>query len=286
MKVTIDKYAGFCYGVERAIQAAEQYLESNNTLYCLGDIVHNEMELQRLRKMGLVVIDREKYKKLEDVTVLLRAHGEPPETYDIAEKNRIELIDATCPLVLKLQKKIRLSANENKPDGQIIVYGKPTHPEIIGLKGQANDKIIVVNDLSDLDQVDFSKPIRLYSQTTRDKRRLLGLKTEIQRRIDIVSGPSLQFNDTICKQVHNRNDSLKEFCEHHQVILFVGGKKSSNAKVLFHICKSTNPSTYFLSNADDLQPGMLKDVEDIGISGATSTPRWLLDSVKEKILSW
>lgn len=282
MKVTIDQEAGFCFGVKQAIENAEKYLDMHDTLYCLGEIVHNEKEVERLANRGLVTIDREHYKTLKNTTVLLRAHGEPSETYHIAEKNNITLIDATCPLVLRLQKKIKVVA-ETTLEPQIIVYGKPSHPEIIGLKAQAPEKVIVVNDFSDLNQVDFTKPVKLYSQTTKDKTKLLALKTEIQHRIDTVSGPDLEFNDTICRQVHNRNDSLKKFCKKHQVVVFVGGKKSSNAKVLFNICKTANYNSFFVSSEKEINYEWFQQADSVGISGATSTPRWLLERVKNVI---
>lgn len=282
MKISIDRDAGFCFGVQKAIVNAENYLRTHDNLYCLGDIVHNENEIERLQNMGLKIIDREEFNALRNVTVLIRAHGEPSDTYDTAIKNNISLIDATCPLVLRLQKKIE-KVGHKTTQAQIIIYGKPTHPEVIGLQSKARDKVIVVNQFSDLDSVDFAKPIKLFSQTTKDKNKLFELKHEIQKRINNVGGPELEFNDTICKQVHNRNESLKQFCKGNEVVLFVGGKKSSNARVLFSICKSANPKSYFISTEKEINTDWLKNTRSVGISGATSTPDWLLNKVKEKL---
>lgn len=283
MKITIDRDAGFCFGVQKAIANAEDYLRSHDRLYCLGDIVHNETEVERLQNMGLKIINREEFNALHDATVLIRAHGEPSETYDTAKKNNISLIDATCPLVLRLQKKIEKIGKNEATHVQIIIYGKSTHPEVIGLQSKARDKVIVVNQFSDLDRIDFTKPLKLFSQTTKDKNKLFELKHEIQKRINKVAGPELEFNDTICKQVHNRNESLKQFCNVNEVILFVGGKKSSNARVLYSICKSVNPKSYFISTEKEINPDWLKDAYSVGISGATSTPSWQLHKVKEKL---
>ncbi len=283
MKIVIDNDAGFCFGVKKAINNAEAYLQNHDILYCLGEIVHNEMEVDRLKKHGLIIIDREQFRALKNETVLIRAHGEPGETYETAGKNNINLIDATCPLVLRLQKSVKEAGHdlENRP--QIVIYGKSTHPEVVALKAQAPEQVIVVNETADLKQVDFTKPIKLFSQTTKDKTKLFELKHEIQKRIEQSAGPKLEFNDTICKQVHNRNDSLKAFSSKHEVIIFVGGLKSSNARVLYDICKSSNQRSYFVSNAQEVQSDWLNNAASVGISGATSTPLWLLEKVKDKI---
>lgn len=283
MNIAIDNDAGFCFGVKKAVGNAETYLHSHDKLFCLGDIVHNEVEVDRLRKLGLIIINREQFHTLKNETVLIRAHGEPGETYETAIRNNIKLIDATCPLVLRLQKTVKEAGRCSEQKPQIIIYGKSTHPEVVALKSQAPEQVIVVNENGDLNQVDFTKPIKLFSQTTKDKNKLFELKHEIQKRIKHAAGPGLEFNDTICKQVHNRNDSLKAFCSKHQVVIFVGGLRSSNARVLYDICKSSNQRSYFVSNEQEVQSDWLKNTDSVGISGATSTPLWLLEKVKQRI---
>ncbi|MDE6644342.1 MAG: 4-hydroxy-3-methylbut-2-enyl diphosphate reductase [Muribaculaceae bacterium] len=280
--IKIDDRSGFCFGVVTAIHKAEEKLDTSGTLYCLGDIVHNSDEVQRLMNKGLKTITHDDLKQLHDVKVLLRAHGEPPSTYQIAKENNIEIIDATCPVVLQLQKRIK-SSSETSPDAQIVIYGKQGHAEVNGLVGQTDGRAIVVQDMADLDKIDFTKDIELYSQTTMSLNGLSDIINEIKRRV----APGVKFNsyDTICRQVANRVEHLREFAAENSVILFVSGKKSSNGRFLFDECKSVNPSTYMISNQSEIKPEWLIDKPTIGICGATSTPRWLMEDVYEHVKS-
>jgi 4-hydroxy-3-methylbut-2-enyl diphosphate reductase len=285
MQVTIDSNSGFCFGVVYAIQMAEDQLEQSEELYCLGDIVHNNMEVERLEAKGLKIIDHEKLKELKNSTVLIRAHGEPPETYKIAIENNIELIDASCPVVLKLQNRIR-NGYEHLGEGQIVVYGKAGHAEVNGLVGQTSGKAIIVNSIEDLDKIDFSKPIHFFSQTTQSTEGFRQMKDEIaKRRKEAGCNDELNFeaNDTLCRQVSNREPQLREFSKAHDAIIFVSGKKSSNGKVLYNVCKEENPKSYFISCFEELNPEWLNGVNSVGICGATSTPMWLMEEIAEKI---
>lgn len=287
MKITIDPNSGFCFGVVYAIQMAEDELDQSGQLYCLGDIVHNNMEVERLKNKGLTIIDHDQLKALHNCKVLIRAHGEPPETYAIAARNGIELIDASCPVVLKLQNRVHsgfIQAEEE--DGQIVIYGKEGHAEVNGLVGQTEGKAIIVMALEDLDKIDFSRPVRLYSQTTKSTEGFRKIKEEVERRMaQAVEEPEQMFqaNDTLCRQVSNREPQLKVFAEQHDVIVFVSGTKSSNGKILYEVCKARNPRTYFISNSDEMNPDWLLDAETVGICGATSTPRWLMEEVMQNI---
>lgn len=278
--IEIDDRSGFCFGVVTAIHKAEEELGRTGTLYCLGDIVHNSDEVQRLMDKGLVTITHDDLAKLHDVKVLLRAHGEPPSTYEIAEANNIEIIDATCPVVLQLQRRIK-NSGESLPGAQIVIYGKQGHAEVNGLVGQTGGRAIVVQDVADLDKIDFSKDIELYSQTTKSLSGFSNIIKEIERRVR----PGVRFNsyDTICRQVANRVEHLREFAAAHSLVLFVSGKKSSNGRFLFEECKSVNPSTYMISNPSELDPQWLAGKPSIGICGATSTPRWLMEDVCERV---
>jgi 4-hydroxy-3-methylbut-2-enyl diphosphate reductase len=283
MIVEIERHSGFCFGVVSAIQRAEKELENDRNLYCLGDIVHNSAEVERLAKRGLHVISHDDFSKLSNCKVLIRAHGEPPETYATAKKQDITLIDATCPIVLKLQQKIREGYKEmQKVDGQILIYGKPGHAEVLGLEGQTEHHTIVINDENDLKKVDFSKPIRLYSQTTKSKDGYEKLQKHIRKKLP-ENADFIAF-DTICGQVANRAKELCVFCKKHQLILFVSGKNSSNGKYLFDLCKQANSNTYFISDASELKSEWFKTFNSIGICGATSTPMWLMEYVKKQIL--
>ena len=289
MKITIDSNSGFCFGVVYAIQKAEEELDRSGKLYCLGDIVHNNKEVERLNAKGLKVIDHETLKSLYDCKVLIRAHGEPPETYEIALKNNIELIDASCPVVLKLQNRVRTSFDTiEDEDGQIVIYGEPGHAEVNGLIGQTLGKAIIVKDEEDLFKIDFSKPVTLFSQTTKSSSGFLKMKNLIEERShkqmeNEVTDEFLVSNDTICRQVSNREPHLKKFSENHDVILFVSGKKSSNGKALFEVCKSINSNSYFISDEDEIDKKWLKKDNTIGICGATSTPMWLMEKVAERL---
>lgn len=288
MKITIDQNSGYCFGVEYAIQMAEDEMEHSNKLYCLGDIVHNDREVKRLNEKGLVVIDHEELKNLKDCKVLIRAHGEPPETYEIALKNNIELIDASCPVVLKLQNRVRHSYEKmKKDDGQIVIYGKKGHAEVKGLSGQTNQEAIIVTDEQDLDQLDYKKPITLYSQTTKSTSGFYKIKGIIEERIkENLSEQSVEnfdANDSICRQVANREPQLKKFAREHDVILFVSGKKSSNGKALFESCLEENKRSYFIEDESEVNPSWFELNDSVGICGATSTPMWLMENVADFI---
>lgn len=288
MKVTIDKYSGFCFGVVYAIEMAEAELSETGKLYCLGDIVHNNMEVDRLNDMGLEIINHQQFGELKDCKVLIRAHGEPPETYHTAIKNNIQLLDASCPVVLKLQHNIKEGYEEiNKIDGQIIIFGKEGHAEVQGLLGQTNGKAIIVSCADDLDKVDFSAPIYMYSQTTKSPRAFANLQEEIRKRKEITGNTdSVKFivNDTLCRQVSGREPQLKEFSKENDVIVFVSGKKSSNGKMLFQSCLKENPNSYFVSEEKEIKEEWFNENSQVGICGATSTPRWLMENVAKNIL--
>lgn len=284
--VEIDKGSGFCFGVVTAIKKAEEELDKSGHLYCLGDIVHNSNEVERLESKGLETITHEQLRDLHDVKVLLRAHGEPPETYEIARKNNIEIIDATCPVVLQLQRRIHATYN-SQPNGtekpQIVIYGKNGHAEVNGLVGQTNGEAIVIQDENDINNIDFNRDIYLYSQTTKS---LQGFQKIVQKINEKNQGKYIfESYDTICRQVANRIDKIREFASAHELIIFVSGKKSSNGKILFNECLNANPSSYLISAEDEINPEWLTGKERIGICGATSTPMWLMNKVKEHILA-
>lgn len=280
MKIEIDNNSGFCFGVMRATTTAETELTKQQPLYCLGDIVHNGQEVERLTRLGLITIDHAQLAQLHDVRVLLRAHGEPPHTYELAQKNNITIIDATCPVVLKLQQKIK-QAYTSHPEAQIVIYGKIGHAEVIGLEGQTDGNAIVIEDENDLHKIDFNKPIILFSQTTKSIEGFNKLVEIIKTKI--TDNLHFEYHDTICRNVANRIPNIKEFASQFDVVLFVAGAKSSNGKVLFNECLSVNPRTYLVSSAKELNPEWLKDVESIGICGATSTPKWLMETIKQKV---
>jgi 4-hydroxy-3-methylbut-2-enyl diphosphate reductase len=285
MEVTIDVNSGFCFGVVFAIQMAEDELNNSGSLYCLGDIVHNNMEVERLEKKGLKIINHEQFKSLHDTKVLIRAHGEPPETYKTAIENNIELIDASCPVVLKLQNRIRNGA-ENLGEGQIVVYGKEGHAEVNGLVGQTNGKAIIVDTVADLDKLDYSKPIQFFSQTTQPTEGFKLMRDEIQRRVKSAGNGEdllLESNDTLCRQVSNREPQLREFAANHDVIVFVSGKKSSNGKVLFDVCHEVNQKSYFISTWEEVDLNWFDSETKVGICGATSTPMWLMEEIAGKL---
>lgn len=280
--VEIDDRSGFCFGVVTAIRKAEEALAEKGTLYCLGDIVHNSDEVQRLRDKGLITITHSDLATLRGVTVLLRAHGEPPSTYDIARRNDIEIIDATCPVVLQLQRRIKAMADDTSRDPQIVIYGKEGHAEVNGLVGQTDNRAIVVQDVTELDKIDFNRDIEMYSQTTKSLSGFREMISEIGRR----KSSSTEFHsyDTICRQVANRVEHLREFSAAHDLVLFVSGKKSSNGKFLFAECESVNSATRMISNPDEIEKEWLEGRQRIGICGATSTPRWLMEQVRDRVL--
>jgi 4-hydroxy-3-methylbut-2-en-1-yl diphosphate reductase len=279
--IEIDGGSGFCFGVVNAIKKAEEQLINGGTLYCLGDIVHNNMEVDRLESAGLKTINHEEFGRLQNATVLLRAHGEPPETYRIAKENNITLVDATCPVVLHLQKKVRTGHSKTSSGGLVIIYGKKGHAEVNGLVGQTNGEAIVVEKVSDLDGLDFNQPVYLYSQTTKQPEGLADIEKAIREKLGTKG--SLELHNSICRQVSGRVPGIEAFAARKDVILFVGGVKSSNGKMLYEAALKKNPRTYFLSSAPELKVEWLENVSNIGICGATSTPRWLMEEVAEKI---
>ncbi|EKY02900.1 4-hydroxy-3-methylbut-2-enyl diphosphate reductase [Hoylesella saccharolytica F0055] len=282
IQVEIDNGSGFCFGVTTAIKKAEEELAEGKPMYCLGDIVHNGMEVERLTAMGLITINHEQLKDLHDVKVLLRAHGEPPETYELARRNNIEIIDATCPVVLQLQKRIKKQFLNN-PDAQIVIFGKNGHAEVLGLVGQTKSEAIVIEHFDEVTRLDFSKDIYLYSQTTKSLDEFHRIIEYIQAHIQ--KGAIFKSFDTICRQVANRMPNIARFAAQHDVILFVSGRKSSNGKVLYNECKKINPNSYHIEGAKEIDMNWFKDVQTVGICGATSTPKWLMEECKTFILS-
>lgn len=280
LQIEIDSGSGFCFGVTTAIKKAEEELSKGTTLYCLGDIVHNGMECERLRRMGLVTINHDDMAKLHDVKVLLRAHGEPPATYELARQNNIEIIDATCPVVLQLQKRIK-AQYETSPKAQIVIFGKTGHAEVLGLVGQTQGEAVVIESFNDVTRLDFTRDIYLYSQTTKSLDEFHRIMAYIQGHI----APNATFRsfDTICRQVANRMPNISQFATRHDLILFVCGRKSSNGKVLFNECKRLNSNTHLIEGPEEIRAEWLKGIETVGICGATSTPKWLMDQCRDAI---
>ena len=280
--IEIDEGSGFCFGVTTAIKKAEEELSRGTQLYCLGDIVHNGMECERLKRLGLVTINHEEMSNLHNATVLLRAHGEPPATYRLAESNSIEIIDATCPVVLQLQRRIK-AQYESLPDSQIIIFGKNGHAEVLGLVGQTQGHAIVIEKYDDVMMLDLTRDIYLYSQTTKSLDKFHRIIEYIQQHIS----PNATFKsfDTICRQVANRMPNIKAFASRHDLVLFVCGHKSSNGKVLYGECKSVNPNSYQIEGPEEINPSWLKGVNTVGICGATSTPKWLMEQCRDAIES-
>ena len=289
LQIEIDSGSGFCFGVTTAIQKAEEELAKGTQLYCLGDIVHNGMECERLREMGLVTIDHEQMARLHDATVLLRAHGEPPETYEMARRNNIEIIDATCPVVLQLQKRIKkqyetsLTDNISPQTSQIVIFGKKGHAEVLGLVGQTHSDAIVIESFEEVTKLDFSRDIFLYSQTTKSLDEFHRIIEYIQQHIS----PSATFKsfDSICRSVANRMPNISQFASKHDLILFVCGRKSSNGKVLYNECLRVNPNTHLVEDPKEIDPLWLTDIQTVGICGATSTPKWLMEQCRDAIVA-
>ncbi|HEY9123336.1 MAG TPA: 4-hydroxy-3-methylbut-2-enyl diphosphate reductase [Bacteroidales bacterium] len=282
MKVTIDEKSGFCNGVVIAISHVEEELKKSGHLYCLGQIVHNNVEVERLEKMGLETINYEQFKQLKDCKVLIRAHGEPPLTYQIAKQNNIELIDASCKVVLKLQERIRNEYNNTVEKAQIVIYGKKGHAEVNGLIGQTGGDAIVVSSDADLENIDYTKPAHLYSQTTMSIEGFQQLADKIRQRMQQAQGKetvALYIHDTICRQVSNRAPHLRQFSKDNDVIIFVSGRDSSNGKVLYEECRQVNANTHFVSDIADIQSNWFVNKQTVGICGATSTPMWLMEKV-------
>lgn len=275
LQVTIDRDSGFCFGVIYAIDMAENILEEDGYLYCLGDIVHNDEEVERLKARGLRIIDHSELKDLRNEKVLIRAHGEAPDTYKTALENNITLIDASCPVVLKLQNRIKTSFDKKE---KILIFGKHGHAEVVGLEGQTNNEAIVFQDIAELDNIELPHNITLYSQTTKSMEKFYQVKDELTSR-----GYELNANDTICRQVSNRDKDLPAFVRNFDKIVFVSGIKSSNGKVLFEVCRKHNPNTYFISSVSELQPSMFAPGDKVGIAGATSTPMWLMKDIKAEL---
>lgn len=286
LQIEIDNGSGFCFGVTTAIKKAEEELANGEILYCLGDIVHNGMEVKRLHEHGLVTIDHDQLAELHNVKVLLRAHGEPPETYKIAKQNNIEIIDATCPVVLQLQKRIKKQYEnhdvKSADNRQIVIFGKNGHAEVLGLVGQTSSHAIVVESLDDVKKLDFSRDICLYSQTTKSLDEFHHIIRYIQSHIS----PTAEFKsyDTICRQVANRMPNISSFAAKHDLILFVCGRKSSNGKVLYKECRSVNPNTHLIEGPDEIDKSWLQEIETVGICGATSTPKWLMEQCRDRIM--
>jgi len=280
--IEIDANSGFCFGVVNAIESAERELNNGVALYCLGDLVHNNLEMRRLKSLGLQTVDHEELPSMKNKTLLLRAHGEPPSTYQIAENNGITVVDATCPVVLKLQRRIHDCYEELKDtDAQLVIYGKQGHAEVNGLVGQTNGAAIVIEGPDDLEKLDFTREIALFSQTTKSLDGFREIVEIIERRMK----PGVRFRsfDTICRQVANRLPKLKEFVARHDWVYFVAGEKSSNGRMLYEECRKANPNITFISSADDITEPLPASVRSVGICGATSTPKWLMEQVAEKI---
>jgi len=289
MVVEIDKRSGFCFGVQNAVEITEKALRKGETVYSLGQIVHNDKEVQRLASLGLVTIDYDEFRKLRNCKVLIRAHGEPPETYLTAEKNNITIIEATCPIVKRLQSRIKETWYKTRENnGQIVIFGKPGHAEVIGLLGQTNNEGILASGLEDIIKIDCSRPVWLFAQTTISKKDYSGFADMLRSKMveKGISDPSkfLFVNNTICGQISNREPHLKEFARKHDIVVFVSGKESSNGKMLFSVCKSVNPETYFVSSPEEIDLSWFRGKKSAGICGATSTPKWLIEQVHDHIL--
>jgi 4-hydroxy-3-methylbut-2-enyl diphosphate reductase len=286
MQVVIDKNAGFCWGVVRAIEIAESELNASGKLYSLGEIIHNPVEVERLKEKGLVTISHDELKNVKDAKVLIRAHGEPPSTYEIAKKYGVEIVDATCPVVTKLQSRVRTFYLDGY---QIVIFGKKDHPEVIGLLGQCDGNAIVIKSLEEVDNVPLKGKTVLFSQTTMSKDLFYKIKAELEKRVEelVVINPEEEVDfiakDTICRQVSNRDDKLREFSRSVDVVVFVAGKNSSNGKVLYEICKQENPRTYFIETPKELDVKWFENCDKVGVTGATSTPQWLMEEVKKAI---
>ena len=278
LQVTIDQESGFCFGVVYAIEMAEEILDEQGYLYCLGDIVHNDEEVERLKELGLKIINHDDLKSIKNERVLIRAHGEPPETYKTALENNIILMDASCPVVLKLQNRVKNSFDDEE---KIFIYGKHGHAEVIALQGQTNNEAVVFQDLKELDNVELPQSFTLYSQTTKSTDKFYAIKAELISR-----GYNVKANDTICRQVSNRDEELRTFVKNYDKIVFVSGRKSSNGKILYDVCRQNNVNTFFVSAPDELSPSMFDPNDRVGICGATSTPMWLMEKVKNILQSY
>ena len=290
MEVEIDKKSGFCFGVRNAVEIAEKALGHGEKVFSLGPIVHNDKEVERLSSLGLVSVNHEQFQKLKNCKVLIRAHGEPPETYRIAKENSITIIEATCPIVKKLQSKITETWEKIKKDnGQIVIFGKPDHAEVVGLLGQTNNEGILISKPADTDKIDYSRPVALFSQTTMEINEFNYIKEliYINMKKHGVINPNqyLMINNTVCGQVSNRGPNLIAFAKKHDTIIFVSGKESSNGRMLFSVCKSVNPDTHFVSSAEEIEKSWFAGRSSVGICGATSTPKWLIEDIRDYVVN-
>ncbi len=288
MRVEIDNRSGFCFGVQNAVKIAENALLNGERVFSLGPIVHNDKEVERLSDLGLISIDHNQFSGLRNCKVLIRAHGEPPETYEKAERNNIEIIEATCPIVKKVQSRIRDAWISSKADnGQVVIYGKSGHAEVIGLLGQTNNEGILISSVDDLCKIDFTRPVHLFSQTTMDAKEYRKIKEIIAGNMKTAASDSreisFKIHNTVCGQVSNREPHLKEFAGNHDIIIFVSGRESSNGKMLFTVCKSVNPDTYFVSSVDEIESSWFSNKTFAGVCGATSTPKWLIEQIRDHI---
>ncbi len=290
MEVEIDKKSGFCFGVRNAVEIAEKALGRGEKVFSLGPIVHNDKEVERLSSLGLVSVNHEQFKKLNNCKVLIRAHGEPPETYRIAKENSITIIEATCPIVKKLQSKITETWEKIKKDnGQIVIFGKPDHAEVVGLLGQTNNEGILISKPADTGKIDYSRPVALFSQTTMEINEFNYIKELIYNNMKkhgvINPNQDLMINNTVCGQVSNRGPNLIAFAKKHDTIIFVSGKESSNGRMLFSVCKSVNPDTHFVSSAEEIEKSWFAGRSSVGICGATSTPKWLIEDIRDYVVN-
>jgi 4-hydroxy-3-methylbut-2-en-1-yl diphosphate reductase len=289
MQITIDPRSGFCFGVTYAIEIAERELKEHKRLYCLGEIVHNHREVNRLREMGLIIIQREDLPSLKHCSVLIRAHGEPPETYRIAAGNNIRLIDATCPIVMNLQQDVKTAYSEmQEKEGQVVIYGNEGHPEVEGLIGQADGQAIVVGNEDDLVMIDKARPVRLFAQTTKSVEGFTHISGLIREQMIVenpLQKPDFIASDSVCRQVSGRSVQLNEFASEFDVVIFVSGNNSSNGNVLYNVCKEANPRTYKVSDPSDLQRQWFEGINKTGICGATSTPVWLMEEIRQAIIN-
>ncbi len=280
MKVTIDPDSGFCFGVNRAIQTAEAELEAGNPVYCLGEMVHNKVQMDRLKDKGLIVITHENLPALKGQKIMVRAHGEPPETFILMKEFGITVLDATCPIVTKLQERINKSYSSGlKSSAQVVIYGKSGHAEVAGLNGNAGNAAIVISSLADFEKIDFSKPIRLFSQTTMDAEGYQAIGEAIRQGMAEIGNADLVINKSVCKQVSGRAPALRSFAKAHDMIIFVGGSNSANGAYLFSVCKAINERSFYISNSEDIDVKWFVNSKSVGVTGATSTPGWLIEQV-------
>jgi 4-hydroxy-3-methylbut-2-enyl diphosphate reductase len=284
MKITIDPDCGFCFGVNHAIQLADKELSDGKNLFCLGEMVHNQAQMDLLKSKGLKVVSHSDLNALSGSTVMVRAHGEPPSTFSMAKELEIEIIDATCPIVTKLQKRINESYLAGEvSNAQIVIFGKPGHAEVAGLNGNAGNAAIIVHNESELSKIDFTKPVRLFSQTTMDAEQYKAIAAQVESKMNEYGNPDLIITKSVCKQVSGRTAGLKIFASEHEIIIFVGGNNSANGAYLFSVCKQSNPNSHYICNIDDIEPHWFLNVKTVGISGATSTPGWLIEQVADYI---